>query len=71
MFSLSFTEYSLNDNLLLFLVYHKFFSLLVVSILPFDFSVSEHELTQFLFLFFVVVRSDLVKPESYCLVIIF
>lgn len=71
MFSLGLSENGLDDNLLLILVDDELLSLLIEAFLIFCLSVTEHQLAEFVGLLFVVVRSDLIKPKTHSLCVIF
>ena len=71
MFSLSFPEDCLHNNFFLSIVDLKFANLFLISGFVFDLAIAEEESSQLNALFSIVVRRDLVQPETHSLRVVF
>jgi hypothetical protein len=71
MFSLSFPEDCLHNNFFFSIVDLKFANLFLISGFVFDLAIAEEESSQLNALFSIVVRRDLVQPETHSLRVVF
>jgi hypothetical protein len=71
MFGLSFSEDSLNYNFFLCHVYLKFANLFFITGFIFDLAIAKEKSSQLKALFSIVVRRDLVQPETHSLRVVF